>query len=332
MTTEQPVISVYNLKKLFNIRSDNDFFSLFSKGSDLHAVDGISFNINKGKILSLAGESGCGKTTTARMLAGLEKLTEGKILFNGKDISELKGKQKKEYHRKVQIIFQNPYDSLDPRCTIENSLMEPLKVHKIGTKEEKIEMIHSGLIDMGLSPPESFLRRLPHELSGGQRQRVSITRCMLLNPDFIVADEPVSMLDVSLRAGILNKFKELKERQKITFLFVTHDLSVSRYISDDIAIMYLGKIVEMGPTMKVMSAPIHPYTKILMSAVPVADPTYKRKRIKAIGSIPSSINLPKGCRFRSRCPFAREIDKCKYEDPALFEISNNHWVACHLDK
>jgi len=324
--TDEKILEVYDLKKWFPVKSSFLSSIILRKKSFLRAVDGISFDIKRGEIMALAGESGCGKTTTGRLLVLLDEPTDGKILFNGIDISSLKGKQLKYFRKRIQMIFQDPYESLNPRFTILNAVTEPLKAHKIGSKDEWIEMAYKMLAYAGLTPPEKFFNRYPHELSGGERQRVAIARAMIIRPEFIVADEPVSMLDISVRAGILNLMKKLNKELGIAYLFITHDLAVARYMSHKIAIMYLGKILEIGPTEKVISNPKHPYTKLLLSAIP--RPGLKRRRRVTMTEVPSPINLPEGCRFHPRCPYVLNV--CKQREPPLSEVEKGYKVACHL--
>jgi len=325
---EEVIVRVENLKKYFELKKS--FFSFRGKPLYVKAVDGISFTIKKGEILGLVGESGCGKTTTGRLLTRLETPTAGHIYIMGKDIAPLKGKELKEFRRNVQMIFQDPYESLNPRFTVMQTVMEPLLVHGIGdTHEERVELVIRALEDAELKPAEEYLERFPHELSGGQRQRVAIARALVIRPKFIVADEPVSMLDVSIRAGVMNLMLELREKYHIPLLFITHDIAVARYMSDRIAVMYLGKIVEMGETDEVIFNPIHPYTRALLSAVPVPDPEHKHGRVEIKGEIPSPINLPPGCRFRSRCLYA-EKGICDVKEPPLVEVRDGHYAACHF--
>jgi len=324
----KPLVEVFNLKKYFLVR--RSILDVIKRKSQkyLKAVDGVSFKILKGEIFCLAGESGCGKTTTGRTILRLIEPTAGKILFNGENILEYDENRIKAFRRRAQIIFQDPYESVNPRMTIYDIVEEPLRIHKIGNKEERMEMVHKMLEEVELKPPESFLYRFPHELSGGQRQRVAIARALILNPLFIVADEPVSMLDMSIRAEILNLMLSLKDRHNLTYLFITHDLAVAKYICDRIAIMYLGKIVELGDIEEVIDNPLHPYTRALISAVPVPDPREKIGEIPIKGEVTSPIDLPKGCRFRPRCLYVKDI--CKKKEPELIEVSKNHYVACHL--
>ena len=328
MSDEEVVIKVRDLKKYFELHVG--MFKFWGEPIYVKAVDGISFDIHRGEILGLVGESGCGKTTTGRLLTRLEDPTDGSILFEGEDIAKMKGKELKKYRRNVQMIFQDPYESLNPRFSVLKTIMEPLLIHGIGESyDERVEMVIRALEDAELKPAEEYLDRFPHELSGGQRQRVAIARALVLRPKFIVADEPVSMLDVSIRAGVMNLMLDLRDKYGIPFLFITHDIAVSRYMSDKMAVMYLGKIVEMAESDKVVFHPLHPYTQALISAVPVPDPEHKHGRVEIKGEIPSPINLPPGCRFAPRCPLAQK-GICDAKEPPLVEVEEGHYVACHF--
>ena len=329
---EKTVIKVKNLKKYFPVRAG--LLSSIGKGEEkfVHAVDNVSFDIKKGEIYSLVGESGCGKTTTGRLLTRLEDPTSGHIYFRGKDIAFLKGKELKDFRRNVQMIFQDPYESLNPRLTVFATVAEPLIVHHVGdTIDEREDLVAKALEASELKPATEYMHRFPHELSGGQRQRVAIARALVLRPEFIVADEPVSMLDVSIRAGVLNLLLDLRNKYGIPYLFITHDLSVARYMSDRIGVMYLGTLVETGESERVIQNPHHPYTRALLSSVPVPDPHYKRQRKKIKGDLPSPIDVPKGCRFHPRCPFAKK-GICDKKDPPVIEVEPGHFVKCHFAK
>ena len=324
-----PLIRVEGLKKLFPVRKGLLSMIFSKKAEYVHAVDGVSFTISKGEIFGLAGESGCGKTTTGRLLLRLVEPTEGSVYFEGEDIFSLSGRELMRKRREMQMIFQDPYKSLDPKKTVKDIINEPLSIHKIGkNRREKLEIIYEMLEAVKLTPPEDYLFKYPHELSGGERQRVAIARAIILKPKFIVADEPVSMLDVSIRASILDLMIELKDKFNLTYLYITHDLSVASYLCNKLAIMYLGKLVELGDTLDLVKDPLHPYTKMLISAVPVPDPTYKREGIRIRGEVGNPINPPSGCRFHPRCPFA--TDKCREVEPDFNEVKDGHFVACHL--
>lgn len=313
------LIEVQNLKQYFPV---ND--GLFKKRY-VKAVDDISFHINKGETLGLVGESGCGKTTTGRSILRLYEPTAGKILYDGVDITNV---NMLPYRRKMQIVFQDPYASLNPRMTIADIIGEPIDIHKLASsKKERSEKIMELLERVGLNSEHA--NRYPHEFSGGQRQRVGIARALAVDPEFIVCDEPVSALDVSIQAQIINMFEELQEEMGLTYLFIAHDLSVVKHISDRIGVMYLGKIVELADSHELTFHGVHPYTKSLISAIPIPDPKVnrKRKRIVLEGDVPSPLDPPSGCRFRTRCPYATEL--CAKQEPELREISNGHYVACH---
>jgi oligopeptide/dipeptide ABC transporter ATP-binding protein len=325
------VIEAKNLTKHFPL-AKGFVETLFSrKKSVVHAVDGISFDIREREVFGLAGESGSGKTTTGRLVLRLIEPTSGKLFFRGQDLSTIKTKDLKALRRRMQIVFQDPYESLNPRMTVSDILAEPLTVQKLAATRAEIKEKTSAMLEaVELTPPEEFLLRYPHELSGGQRQRVAVARSFILNPEFVVADEPVSMLDVSIRAEILNLMLDLVEKFNVSYLYITHDLALARHMCDRIAIMYLGKIVEMGPAETLVYKPLHPYTNALIAAVPTPDPTIKRSRIIISGEIPSPVNPPSGCRFHTRCPESMEI--CCEKEPEMLVVGGEHCVACHKHK
>jgi oligopeptide transport system ATP-binding protein len=291
------------------------------------AVDGINFDIKKGETLGLVGESGCGKSTTGRAILQLYRPTGGSVKFQGTELTQLKGESLRKMRRQMQIIFQDPYASLNPRMTVGNIIGEPLEVHNLAKGKAKQDRVRQLLKVVGLNP--NYVNRYPHEFSGGQRQRIGIARALAVEPDFIVCDEPISALDVSIQAQVVNLLEDLQEEFGLTYLFIAHDLSVVRHISDRIAVMYLGKVVELADRNELYMKPMHPYTKALLSAIPIPDPLLeeKRKRIILEGDVPSPINPPSGCHFRTRCPLAQEV--CK-EEPPFVQHRPDHWVACHF--
>ena len=322
------IVDVEHLKKYFPVQK-SFFEKLFTRTTDyVKAVDDINFSVRKGEVFTLAGESGCGKTTTGMLLAMLLQPSDGRILFEGEDIARLKSEELRLLRRRIQIIFQDPYASLNPRMRIGEAVGHPLEIHGLAMGSAKTKKVLEMLEKVGLTPPERFVGLYPHQLSGGQRQRVAMARSIILGPEFIVADEPVSMLDVSLRTVLIDLMMDLRKELELTYLFITHDLAVAKYISDRIAIMYLGKIVELGDKEDVFSNPLHPYAEALLSAVPVPDPERNRKTIELKGDVPSAIHIPSGCRFHPRCPHS--LAKCSTEEPQLMGTKRNHQVACHL--
>ncbi len=323
------LVDVKNLSKLYPVGQ-----GVFRRTDTfVHAVSKVNLQITRGESVGLVGESGCGKTTTGKLMTRLIDPTEGSIdLYTDEglvDIAHLRGKKMKTFRRRVQMIFQDPYESMNPRLTIYDTVAEPLDVQGVGTIPEREARVADLLETVGLSPASSFLFRYPHELSGGQRQRVAIARALVINPDFVVADEPTSMLDVSVRTGVMNLMQNLADRFGVTYLYITHDLAVARYMCDRIAVMYLGKIVEICATEELLHHPKHPYTKALISAVPVPDPTYTRESIKIKGGISKPVNPEPRCRFFDRCPMATKV--CESNDhPPLKDKGAGHFVACHL--
>jgi oligopeptide transport system ATP-binding protein len=321
------LVSVRNLKKYFPIIRGT---VIQRHVGDIKAVDDVSFDILKGETLGLVGETGCGKTTVGRTILRLYEPTAGEIIFAGTNLADVTGGDLRRMRRKMQMIFQDPYASLNPRMTVGSIIAAPLEVHKVVSGKEKHDRVQELLRMVGLNP--YFVNRYPHEFSGGQRQRIGIARALALNPDLIICDEPISSLDVSIQAQVVNLLEELQENLGLTYLFIAHDLSMVRHISDRMAVMYLGKIVEITDRDEIYLNPLHPYTQALMSAVPIPDPDVieTRQRIILEGDIPSPSDPPVGCNFNTRCPVAEDI--CFQEEPEYLEVKAGHWVACHLVK
>ena len=323
--TEEPLVRVQDLKMHFPLHAG---LLVQRQVGAVKAVDGVSFDIYKGETLGLVGESGCGKSTTGRAILQLHHPTDGHVFFRGDDLTRMGGGQMRKMRRYMQMIFQDPYASLNPRMLVGDIIGEPLEVHGIARGKEKRERVQELLKVVGLNP--YFINRYPHEFSGGQRQRIGIARALTTNPDFIVADEPISALDVSIQAQVINLMEDLQQQFDLTYLFIAHDLSVVRHISDRVAVMYLGKIAELADRNTLYEDPLHPYTQALLSAIPIPDPEIEatRERIILKGDVPSPVNPPPGCNFNTRCPLAIEL--CREQEPEFLEIKPQHWVACHL--
>jgi len=327
---ENVTLDVRNLVKYFPVKL-GFFKTLRTKETPyVHAVDDVSFKIKTGEIFALVGESGCGKTTTGRCLLRLIEPTQGEVIFKGQDITRLSLEHDvRRLRRKMQVIFQDPYESLNPRMNVLDIIAEPLRIQKVARSEREVsETVTEALNDLDLVPPDEFLYRVPHELSGGQRQRIAIARAFVLKPEFLAADEPVSVLDASIRSEVLKLLISLQERFHTSILYITHDIALARHICNRIAVMYLGKIVEKGSTEDLVQKPMHPYTEALLAAVPVPDPTARRISVVIGGEVPSAINPPQGCRFHTRCP--QVMDICRKKEPRLTELGDHRHVACHL--
>lgn len=317
----ETILEVQDLKKYFPIRGGVFTHTV----GQVKAVDGISFTLKKGETLGLVGESGCGKSTAGRAILRIGDITEGKVVFKGTDISHMKKRELRPLRTKMQMVFQDPYSSLNPRMTVGDIIGEAVVEHGICSKKESRDLVVQTMKECGL--PDYYINRYPHEFSGGQRQRIGVARCLILKPELIVCDEPVSALDVSIQSQIINLLGDLQKEKQFSYLFISHDLSVVEYISTRVAVMYLGNIVEMADKSEIFDHPLHPYTKALMSAIPIPDPTRKRDRVILSGDLPSPANPPSGCKFCTRCPQAKE--RCKAERPEYKDVGNGHFVACH---
>lgn len=316
------LLKIEEMKVHFPIKSG----VFHNKINYVKAVDGISFSVKKGESFGIVGESGCGKSTASRAVLQLIKPTSGKVYFKDQELTSLPKRQLRNVRKNIQMVFQDPYDSLNPRLTVEEILEEPLKAHNIGSKEERRKKIVEIMDVCGLNP--EYIHRYAHEFSGGQRQRIGIARALILKPELVVADEPVSALDVSIQSQILNLMMDLQETLNLTYLFISHDLSVVRHFCDRIGVMYLGRMAELAESDSLFENPLHPYTKSLLSAIPISNPRQKRERVLLQGDVPSPVDPPKGCAFASRCPEAMNI--CRTDRPVMREVEKNHYVACHL--
>ncbi len=319
---DAPLLTVTDLKKYFRVRRG----LLWGQAGLVRAVDGVSFTLRKGETLGLVGESGCGKSTTGRCILRLLEPTAGKVVFDGLSVFDASKEEMRRLRRQMQIIFQDPYSSLNPRMSVEQIVGEGMVIHRLARGAERRDRTADLLRKVGLSP--DHMKRYPHEFSGGQRQRIGIARALAVSPSLIIADEPISALDVSIQAQVLNLLQDLQEEFSLTYLFIAHDLRVVEHISDRVAVMYLGQIVELADSRELYRNPLHPYTQALMSAIPIPDPTVKRERIILKGDPPSPLRPPSGCRFHTRCP--KRFEPCDRQEPALREIQRGHWVSCHL--
>ena len=324
--TDEFILEVKGLKKYFPAGKPG----LFSRNEQfVHAVDGVDLQLRRGEVIALVGESGCGKSTLSLTLMGLEEATDGTIFFEGRDVTHLNDQERKSIRQKIQMVFQDPYESLNPTQTIETIVTEPLIIHGItANHDERRDRVLRALEDAGLKPAEDYLHRFPHQLSGGQRQRVVIASALVLEPHLLLADEPVSMLDVSIRAEIINLLADLRATRGISVIFITHDLGTVGFFADQVAVMYLGRIVELGTMREVLTSPQHPYAQALLSVIPVPNPRLRKKRVILQGETPNPIELPSGCRFHPRCPMVMNV--CKQSDPRLLPVSETHQAACLL--